>query len=401
MARHAFWRELEKLQVDNPNLGQRPFHPRALHRDSTLVAAFGCPDPASNLLLLHTFEPPETVSGVAVLLVHGANRSAQYFLDPHEDGSFRDPLPEALRQAGHPVFAVSFAHNQDDNWWQCEALNQAILAVHERTGGQLALVAHSKGGCAARLAVTNWRPDAGCQRQLSHLVERVVFVGCANGGVDFFYRYPSINLAFSGPGEEPLLNWPTPWHQRKHERTWIDLPMAYTARPCLYPGQAQLLARWRERYTLPGLDDNEEMTYEGGESESGRCHGLDRAIAESGDLLGGLRPLAPEVPVALLAGASPTIPGVLNEVSGPSDGIIFVESALEMPDSATVVGIKTLPVQHKALIAEPSAQKAIVKMLRSGQELSPSERAARRVEGLALGQSLLATCSTGTAWGRK
>lgn len=399
MAEPPHWQSVEKLRVDNPNLGQRPFHPRALQRDPTLIAAFGRPNPGSDSVLLHTYAPPERVRGAAVILVHGANRSAQYFLDPHEDGSFRDPLPEALRQAGHPVFAVTFAHNQDDNWWQCEALNEAILAVSQRCGGQVCLVAHSKGGCAARLAVTDWRPDPGCRRYLAELVERVILVGCANGGVDFFFRYPSVNLAFSGPGEDPILNWPTPWHQRKVDGAWQELPTAYTARPCLYPGQAQLLARWRERYPLPGLNPDEEMTYEGGEGECGRCHGIERAIAASGDLLGHLRPLVPGVPIGLLAGASPTIPGVLNESSGPSDGIIFVDSALEAPQSARVVGMETLPLQHKALIAEPRAQSAIVAMLRAEDTLSLSEQSARRAQGLALGRELLASASRPASWG--
>ena len=394
MPKQPQWQSVERLQVDNTHLGQRVFHPRSLHRDPEFIAAFGRPNPSSATVLLHTYAPPETPRGAVVILVHGANRSAAYFLDPHEDGSFRDPLPEALTRAGHQVFAVSFAHNQDDNWWQCEALNEAILTVSKRSGRPLALVAHSKGGAAARLAVTDWRPDPGCKRQLSSLLDRVIFVGCANGGVDFFFRYPSVNLAFSGLGEESILNWPTPWHQRKVGGKWEDLPMAYTARPCLYPGQAQLLARWRNRYPLPGLNRDEEITYEGGESESGRCHGIDRAIADSGDLLGQLRPLPPQVPIGLLAGASPTIPGVLNESSGPSDGIIFVESALEAPSSARVIGMKTLPLQHKALIAEPSAQAAIVAMLATDQELSANEQAARRTEGLALGQSLLAKPGT-------
>lgn len=117
--------------------------------------------------------------------------------------------------------------------------------------------------------------------------------------------------------------------------------------------------------------------------------------------MGHLRPLPPQVPIGLLAGASPTIPGVLNESCGPNDGIIFVESALEAPPSARVVGMETLPLQHKALIAEPGAQAAIVSMLAANQELSVDQQAARRAEGVALGQSLLACSGPATSWGPK
>ena len=153
------WSRTECLTLESPTLGQRLFHPRTLQRDPEIITAFGCSDPPSNLCLLHTWGSP-SASEKPAILVHGASRNAQYFLDPHEDGSFQDPLPEAVRQGGFAVYAVSFAHNQGDNWHWCEALNEAILTVSERHGGQpVSLIGHSKGGTAVRLAATPWRPQ--------------------------------------------------------------------------------------------------------------------------------------------------------------------------------------------------------------------------------------------------
>lgn len=380
------WSSVELLRVDNPRLGQRIFHPRAVQREPEIVAAFGSASPSSDTVLLHTYEAPGAERGAPVILVHGANRNAAYFLDPHEDGSFRDPLPEALRRAGRQVYAVSFAHNQDDNWWWCEALNEAILAVSSRHGGRVVLLGHSKGGVAVRLAATPWRPVDRI-RDLSRMVERLLLIGCPNGGVDFFYRYPSVNLAFSGPGSEAILNWPTSWSSINMWGRWTKLPQWYGGTPSLYPGQAQLLGRWREVYPLPGLDPNEEMTYEGGESLIGKGRGISEEMAAAGDMIGELRRRAtpPEIAVALLAGASPTMPGVLNDTTGPSDGIVYVQSALEYPEGSSVVEARALPVHHKALIAEPSAQAAIVEALGLERGLSPVELEARRQEALALG----------------
>ncbi len=397
------WFRTECFQVANPQLQQRRFHPRSLHSEVGTVEAFGCADPASDRFLLHTYRQTES-SARPLILVHGANRTAEYFLDPHEDGSFRDPLPQALADAGFAVYAVTFAHNQDDNWWWCEALQEAILTVSRMHDGKpVSLVAHSKGGIAARLAATPWRPSPDCTRDLSDRVDRLILMGTPNGGVDFFFRYPSVNLAFSGPGEEAVLNWPTSWHQLRRDGEWSDLAIWYGAEDNFYPGQAQLLGRWRESYPLPGRSAEEEMTYEGGESKNGRCLGIDRVMELTGQLIPKLRlrPPAEQVRVGLLAGASPTMPGVLNDTSGPSDGIIFVESALEFPDSARPVGVEAVPFHHKALIAEPAAQAKIIEMLLAEQELNSEQIEQKRREGLELGQRLLATSVVAEkgAWG--
>lgn len=385
------WSRTERLNFESSVFGQGLFHPRSLQREAEIISAFGKADPPANLCLLHTWGAP-SASEQPLILVHGASRSAQYFLDPHEEGSFRDPLPETLQQAGFAVYAVTFAHNQDDNWHWCEALNGAIEMVNERHGGNsVALVGHSKGGIAARLAATPWRPSGRNIRDLSQRIDRIVLVGSPNGGLDFFFRYPSINWAFSGPENDAILNWPTSWHQIFREGEWKLLPNWYAAEPNLYLGQAQMLARWTERYPLPGKHADEEMTYEGGENERGRSLGIDEVCARTGDLVGKLRshPTAAHVRVGLLAGTSPTIPGVLNETSGPSDGIIFVESALEFPEGAALVGLDGLPFHHKALIAEPTAQAKIVEMLKATEPMSADEASQCRASALAQGEEQL------------
>jgi triacylglycerol lipase len=356
------WRATHLFQIDNPHLKQREFHPRTAYRDPAIVKAFGSSTPPSNTVLLHLFDPPDCESHPPVLLVPGANKSANFFLDPDEDGSFR-ALPEAIRRSGRQVYALSFAHNQDDNWWCCEAINECLLEMSRRhPDRRFDVVGHSKGGVSARLAATDWRPHECCQRYLGGLIRRVVLLGAPNLGVDFFFRYPQVNRAFYGDSDEQILNWPLSWQEIKRDGEWVDCERQSYLGP-YYPGQGQMLSRFDRFYPLDGKHSDQEITYFGGRGKGGFALGLDRVGELTGSLIGEFEQRPPVAEVALVAGTSATLPGALNDTSGPGDGIVYVRSALHCPDDARVCFMAALPVHHKALAAEPQAQTAIVEAL--------------------------------------
>ncbi len=290
------------------------------------------------------------------------------------------------------VYAITFAHSQDDNWGWCEAINEALLRLTQRHPGQpIDLLGHSKGGLAARLAVTDWRPDPICSRFLGELVGRVVLLGSPNEGLDYAFRYPACNLALLTNEEHPHLNWSVSWTNRLVEGTWQDCEeLSYFATEPYQPGQRQMLARWDRQYPLPGKDPDESSTYEGGQGTRSSSLGIDIAIERGGDLIQQLksRPTHPDVPVGLLAGARPTIKGFLNDTSIPGDGIIPIQSALGLPEASKVVAMATLPIDHIALITDPIAQAIVVEMLTiEPTALSPDQRLSALEEGLSIARS--------------
>jgi len=382
------WKKTKLIEVHNPYILQRPFHPRTAYRRAEVVKAFGTGTPHSRKVLLHHYFPPEGETEAApVLLVPGANKDAFFFLDPDEDGRNRS-LPEFLRRSGRQVYALTFAHNQDDNWWCCAAINEVLkVLTEEHPDRRFDVLGHSKGGVSVRLAATDWRPDPSCREYLGHRIRRIVLVGAPNLGVDYFFRYPALNPHLLGTSDEPSLNWPVSWSHVRADKGWVNMTeLGYTG-PC-YPGQGQMLWSFLEDYPLPGLHPEERVTYFGGESDSVRAIGLRRTTKECGSLIPEFLKRPPNVSVALIGGSSPTIPLFANDLTGPGDGIVYLKSALHCPDTAKVTSLDAVPVHHKALIAEPEAQGAILQALEATGVLSPEEVRRRRKRLMTQGEEI-------------
>jgi hypothetical protein len=82
-------------------------------------------------------------------------------------------------------------------------------------------------------------------------------------------------------------------------------------------------------HPIPSLEPDWYTTYHGGQGFISESSGIDRAIAKGGSFMAKLRekPVDPKVEVAVLAGDQADMTTVLNENSGPSDGVVFVASA--------------------------------------------------------------------------
>lgn len=328
----------EHWQDPRPPLRQARFHSAQRHQSPEVIAAFGSDQPSSGSFLLHyAGDPPEANSLPPLLLVQGAKVDGLFYLRG---------LAPFLRQRGFRVYAITFAHNQDDNLLQAQSLAQALGRIRQLSGApQVDLVAHSKGCLAALIYATpgfhpTWMSPYACD------IRRMLLVGGPVGGLDYFHRYPS--------QERGQNNWPMVWSRWGDEdcRPWLLDKEGY------WPGQAQMVARWDHRYPVP---ESARLSYYGGQCQEFEAPGIEAAIQSGENFLErlGNHALDPTIEVGLLAGSRPDVPGFANELAGPSDGIILVDSALTVPKGARLVFSEVLDCNHLQLILGAEAQKTI------------------------------------------
>lgn len=363
------WEQTEVIHDRDEIFVQQNFHPRSKHRDPEIVEAFGTDTPHSGDALLHfAGKIPDGVEPkTPVLLVHGANKNGNFYWDPKEDGSNKG-LAQHLRDEGHPTYAITFAHNQDDNFLQAEQIANAIAEIKKDTGAEkVDLVAHSKGGVSARIYTSDLRMEGVESTPYQHDVRRLVLVGAPNRGVDYIFRHPSANYALLQSSDKQLLNAPSSWEKTGMFPFFRDVSEnGYSNEgPDYFPGQDQLLADLSDEHTLGITEPDWATTYNGGTGLQSVSKGIQHYIDQGGNLIEKLNqnPPDPEIEVAVLAGNRANIPGILNEYTGPSDGLVFVDSALSMPEGTNVVAQDVLPLHHKALISEESGQEWITEAL--------------------------------------
>ena len=128
--------------------------------------------------------------------------------------------------------------------------------------------------------------------------------------------------------------------------------------PDYFPGQRQLLANLSQEHSLSMVEPDWYTTYHGGVGFSSTSKGIDYYVEQGENVIARLNDNPPnsDIEVAVLAGNRANIPGILNEYTGPSDGLVFVDSALEMPEGTNLVAQDVLPLHHKALISDPKGQ---------------------------------------------
>jgi hypothetical protein len=223
--------------------------------------------------------------------------------------------------------------------------------------------------------------------------------------VDYSFRHPVANYALFGDDDNPRLNAPISWDRMLVRGRMVDVEDVGFGQqgPDHWPGQRQMLARLDGVHGLAALEADWYTTYHGGPGFVSRSQGIDHFIHEGGDVIERLRqsPIHPDVEVAVLAGTRPNVPGILNEYTGPSDGVLFVESALDVPDGWRLVDMAALPVHHKELVFGDEAKRWIADRLadRSSQPMSPAERRrvreSARVDGARELRRAQATSDTG------
>jgi hypothetical protein len=354
------WVRIERLTTSLAAFPEERARANGAQLEPDVVAGFGSTTPSSRSVLLHAYagwdrrdpRPP-------LLLVHGATSDAACWIRPY---NHRDQgLAAFFAARGRRVFAVTFAHKHGCNLLQAEQLNQAIQRVREMTDARrVDVLAHSKGGVAARALASGVREPWMTPYQGD--IRRLVLVGAPNAGIDYSFRHPVANLALVP--EKVGFNAPMSWRKVRVFGLWVDTAARslYTDAGNYFPGQAQMLARWDHRYPLTPFEPDYHQTYHGGSGLFGQSDGIDVAIAQGGHLMARLaeHPLDDAVELAVLGGDRANRLGYLNETTGPSDGTVFVESAMATADltrgGARLVSAEVRPINHAELIYADAAK---------------------------------------------
>lgn len=366
--RSQLWARIERLTSMQPDLPVERARPNGVQSSREVVAAFGGATPASRHALLHLGKKWEVGTGVPVILVHGATVDGQYWHNPYDhEGAGLAPVLEGLDRR---VFALTFAHRHGDNFLWAEMLNHAIARVRALTGApHVDVVAHSKGAVAARLLASGL--GHGWMTPYRGDIRRLVLVGAPNLGVDYPFRHPLMNWGLFPERPHPRWNAPMSWARTLVGGVWVntDAYSLYRNAGDCFPGQAQMLYRWDRVHGLPNVEPDWKTTYYGGRGMVSVSRGIETAIAQGGHLIDRLReaPLDSHLQLAVLAGDAANRPFFLNEYTGPSDGLVFVGSALHTEDmtrgGATLIAKAVLPLNHGQLVYKTAGKRWIAEVL--------------------------------------
>lgn len=364
--RGQIWEKLELLRT--PGLPQEPMQDRGRQRDSDVINCFGTELPPSTDVCLHDAgAPAQSQSPIPVLLIHGANVNAtsNWALPPYTER--KSGLMQYLKSKGFRVFAVTFANKHGDNFVWVNHIHNAIARIRQLTGApQVDAVAHSKGGFSLRLYTSDVLTP-GMKPYQKH-IRKALFIGTPHRGLDYTFRHSVIHWGLIPEGDDPVKYAPLAWTKALIYGTWRDTSRSSFMGP-YFRGQAQMLARWDKVYPLNPTHPDWYTTYYGGKGFVSESPGIDQVIQAAGNIVERLRrsPVNTTIQVGILAGNSPTIPGILNETDGPSDGLALVKSVAAAEDltagGARLLDQTILPLHHMALVSEPQAMDWVVTQL--------------------------------------
>lgn len=343
------------------------------------------PIPHSGQFLLYYAPGWNSGAKSAVLLAHGANDQAdRAWANPGESGDFGcgqsdcpdTGLMQELAAAGHRVFAVSHAHSQGDNVYWALNIASAIDIIRERTGVEkVDVIGWSKGVLSSRMYASGL---TGGKLEYRDDIGKLILIGGPNLGFDYIFRYGTahnggIYADFGGkihaPGPHDELLVFGLWEDRS------EYAIYKSAAGDNYRGQLQMLAAWDDVYPLTGTANNGLMQWIVGDSEStyygegqykgiyARGKGIDFAVAQ-GSVIDEM--VAAGIPASidtyLLCGDldlndnSVLIPGIPNEIAGPSDGVVFVDSCAAPDGIGALADSAVLPdINHLKLGWHPTA----------------------------------------------
>ena len=357
------WDQVERWRDPKPGFLAEDYPPdgRGDQTASDLIF-FNNPQPASNRFLLYYAPGWDTnTQAVPVLLVHGANDNPnRAWANPNNLGSFgcgdlqcpTTGMMQALAQQDFKVFAIGFPHKQGDNFYWSEQIQDAIEIIKQRTGSNVVdVIGWSKGVTAARMYVSSVNNTLNTQYQND--VRKLILLGGPNGGFDYIFRYGiNHNLAIAAPCGGTT-NAPMPHTSMTCNGVSFELEeqsIYTTAKGNFFPGQKQMLARWDSIFPVLTTSTDFFTTYNGGVGFFSEGPGIDVAI-EQGSLIAPIQnaPSPAAVKTYLLCGDTPNIPGIPNEVSGPSDGVVFIDSCLDEKGITTVTDTATVSLNHLQL----------------------------------------------------
>ncbi|GBC76607.1 hypothetical protein HRbin08_00069 [bacterium HR08] len=367
------WVKVERWRDMNPNFIQEDFPPDGRgDQDGQRATFFGTSRPHSSQFLLYYAPGWDTnPRPVPVLLVHGANYNADLaWANPAEAGPYAcgaatcpsTGLMQFLSARGYKVFAINFPHRQGDNYFWAQLIRDAIQVVKARTGAaHVDIVAWSKGAFAARMYVSGVRTWGDAY---ANDVRKLVLIGSPNAGTDWTFRHGWSHNFLIWPECGGRVNGPSPHTGMVCWGLWRfhpELSVYRTPTGDFFPGARQMLARWDGVYPLPLWEQDSWSTYYGGWGVYTFGYGIQFAIDQGSLVSAVLNASIPaSVQVYLLSGNAADIPGIHNEHTGPSDGIVFVASSANTRGINTVSGNVILNgLNHLKLIWADAAMNQI------------------------------------------
>ncbi|HZK42918.1 MAG TPA: alpha/beta fold hydrolase [Syntrophomonadaceae bacterium] len=342
------WDKTILSKVDSLIDCQDPFCVVNEQVDPDLITAFGTSTPAPANYLLHLAPGwDKNIIKTPVILVHGAGLDSTSYTNIYNMGY--TGLQQQLVALGYRVFSITFAHSHGDNFYQAEVLAHAIDRVKQLSNtAKVNIVAHSKGGFAARIYLSNLS-----KTPYQDDVEHYVMLGTPNMGSDYAFRYPSISYSIylaSGNGV-------IAWDKLLFLGNFIDISPRSIYHDGCFSGQSQMLYRLDDEFPLDITQQDWWTTYYGGNGFMSSSRGIDVAIADGGNLVTKLEKqgLEPGIKFSVLAGDNSMFFEVTPSIDSlPNDGIVFVDSVLNtagLAKQGALLQEKTiLPLNHMEIL---------------------------------------------------
>jgi uncharacterized alpha/beta hydrolase family protein len=355
-----YWDKIISCSVKSLTSKQERFCSVNEQLDQDTIDVFGTTQPTADQYLLHLAPGWDSnPNKTPVILIHGAGLDATSFTNLYNMGY--DGIQQQLVSLGYRVFALTFSHSHGDNFIQAEQLSDAILRVKSLCKvEELDLIAHSKGGLAARIYLSNisttpYRGD----------VRKYVMLGTPNLGVDFAFRNPSISYPIYLSDSNGVIA----WDKISYLGAMIDTAERAIYADGSFPGQSQMLYRWDNEYSLDVTQPDWWTSYHGGSGFVSHSRGIDTAIADGGNLIAQLeqRGIEPGIELSVLAGDNHMFGLIPGENSGASDGIVFLDSVFNtdamVSKGAKLVTKTTLNVNHLELLFSRKAARWVAQQL--------------------------------------
>ena len=330
-----YWERIECWQDTARPFAVESALNKSRHETPEIISAFGSNLPPASTFLLHYGPKWKTNKGKVVVLAHGASDNANraWATPAILLGDASAPgLLQALEAKGYRVFAVTFPHKHGNLFYEAQYLADAAELARQAAGaGKVILIGHSAGGLAARAYVSSFRPNGGWTGYRGD-VEQLITLAAPHRGQDFAFRHPEFNYYFMK--DELAANAPMSWDKILVYGQWQDT-LEFSIYSDNFPMQQQVLYDWTAKYPVNAMSPDSYTTLHGGQGIMSHSLGINSAIMKGGNFLNAFKayPVPADLAVTVIAGTNNKIENVpQTEKDGPSDGLVFVESASHTAD---------------------------------------------------------------------
>lgn len=371
--RSQYWEKIDCYKDNLHQFVQEKYLNKSRHENTEIVEAFGSKFPATSTFLFHYGKKWRENKGRTVILIHGAsdNATRAWVAPEMMQGIPETPgLLSALESAGYRVFAITFPHKHGNLFYEAEHIASAVgLARNLTAAEKVTLISHSAGGLAARIYVSNYRLTPGYTLYRGD-VEHIITLATPHRGQDFGFRHPEYNYFLMG--DEMVANAPMSWDKTLYYGKWLNT-FEFSIFSDNFPMQQQVLYDWTYKYPVNFMVSPDwYTTYHGGQGFVSHSMGIKDAVMRGGNFMHNFRnyPVHPDVAVTVIAGNNNRITGVdYTESDGPSDGLVFVESAshaedLTSPDRREPVRKLIVNENHLTIIYSPAILRLIPSLIK-------------------------------------